>query len=182
MRWLAIALGVAGAVGILLQLRRAHTGDRQALTEVLQAINEDQGDLSRTLSASRSDDETATQFNQFVERLRATLEELRTQTIRFSLSAAHGRKLTEQTTGDASRQEACSETIYSATEESASAIEELARRTSTIADANSRNLEVGRSSSTELEEAARLIGGVSTMMEEFQETVGELHSTSGNIR
>lgn len=182
MRWLAVALGAAGVAGVLLQLRRGQGRDRQALAEVLRAINEEQGDLSRTLTTTRADDETAAQFNEFIERLRSTLEELRTQTIRFSLSAARGRKLTEETTENAGRQEAYSETIFSASEESATAIDDLARRTSTIADANARNLEVGRSSSTELDEAARLIAEVSTMMEEFQGTVGELNTTSTNIR
>ena len=181
-RWLAVALGAAGVAGVLLQLRRGKGRDRQALAEVLRAINADQGDLSRTLTTSRADDETAAQLNEFIERLRSTLEELRTQTIRFSLSAARGRKLTEETTENAGRQEAYSETIFSASEESATAIDDLARRTSTIADANARNLEVGRSSSTELDEAARLIAEVSTMMEEFQGTVGELNTTSTNIR
>ncbi|SFR63892.1 methyl-accepting chemotaxis protein [Marinobacter daqiaonensis] len=181
LKWIAVALGIAGVAMMLLRLRKGESGGQRALVTVLRGINEDQGDLSRELPREREGDETAEQFNQFIERLRTTLEELRTQTIGVSLSAARGRKLTEEAAQDAARQESYSETIFSSSEESSNAIQELARRTATIADANSRNLEVGRNSSTELQEAARLIAEVSTMMQEFQSTVGELHSTSDNI-
>lgn len=182
LRWLAVALGVAGIAMLLVQFRRSAGGGRQALVTVLKGINEDQGDLSREVPVGQGTDETADQFNQFVERLRQTLEDLRTQTIKVTLSAAHSRKLAEETAKDATRQESYSETIFSSSEESSSAIDELARRTTTIAEMNSRNLEIGRESATELTEAARLITQVSEMMGEFQGTVGELQGTSSSIQ
>ncbi|MFC4257872.1 methyl-accepting chemotaxis protein [Marinobacter lacisalsi] len=182
LRWLAVALGVAGIAMLLVQRRRGAGGGRQALINALKGINENQGDLSREVPVDRYTDETAEQFNQFVERLRHTLEDLRTQTIKVTLAAAHSRKLTEETAKDATRQESYSETIFSSSEESSTAIDDLARRTNTIAETNSRNLETGRESATELDEAARLITQVSEMMAEFQDTVGELQGTSKSIQ
>lgn len=181
LRWLAIALGVAGIAMALMQFRRSGRGDQQ-LISVLRGINEDQGDLSREVPTGAGADATAEQFNQFVERLRQTLEDLRSQTIKVTLSAAHSRKLAEEAAKDATRQESCSETIFSSSEESSTAIEELARRTTGIAEINARNLEVGRESATGLSEAEQLITRVSEMMEEFQDTVGELQGTSKNIQ
>ena len=181
LQWLAIVLGMAGIVMALVQSRR-NTGGEQQLLTVLRGINEDQGDLSREVPVGDGTNETAEQFNLFVDRLRQTLEDLRSQTIKVTLSAAHSRKLAEGAAKDAARQESCSETIFSATEESSTAIDELARRTTTIAEMNSRNLEIGRESATELTEAAQLITRVSEMMEEFQDTVGELQGTSKNIQ
>ncbi|WP_372973056.1 hypothetical protein [Marinobacter sp.] len=160
LQWLAVGLGIAGIAMALIQSRE-NAGGTQQLVAVLKGINEDQGDLSREVPISRDGDETAEQFNQFVERLRQTLEDLRTQTIRVTLSAAHGRKLAEDAARDATPQESCSETIFSSTEESSAAIDELARRTSAIADINSRNLEIGRESATGLNEATQLITQVS---------------------
>lgn len=184
MAWGAVLLGVAGLVMAAVQIRGQGSGTGAALVTVLRGINEDQGDLSAEVPVDRAGKaaESAELFNQFVERLRTTLEDLRTHTIKVSLAAAHGRKLAEEAGKDAARQESYSETIFSSSEESSSAIEELARRTVTIADVNSRNLELGQSSSSELQEAAGLLTRVSEMMNEFQDTVSELQTTSASIK
>ncbi len=184
MRWVAVLLGISGLAMAGFQAWRQRSSGNGTLVTVLRGINEDQGDLSREVPVDQAGSaaESAELFNQFVERLRTTLEDLRTHTIKVTLSAARGRKLAEEAGKDAARQESYSETIFSSSEESSNAIEELARHTSTIADANSRNLELGQTSAGELQEAARLITRVSEMMAEFQDTVGELQTTSGSIR
>lgn len=174
---LAAAGLVAGWFGL-----RAGTPGGAPMVDTLKGINEDQGDLSREVDVSRDSSESAALLNQFIERLRGTLEELRAQTIQVTLAAARSRKLAEEASKDAGQQEHFSETIFGSSEESSTAIDELARRTSTIADMNTRNLETGQSSASELNEAAVLIGQVSDMMAEFRETVGELQTTSQSIQ
>ena len=183
-QWLALLLGAAGVVMTLTLFRGGKQTGNRALTAVLRTVNEEQGDLSGEvqLTGNGSARESAELFNQFMERLRSALEDLRTHTIKVSLASAQGRKLAEEASKDAGQQEEFSEIIFRSSEETATAIEELSQRTNTIADLNSRNLEVAQGSVQELLQAADQIGTVSQMMEEFHGTVGELQSTSKDIR
>lgn len=183
-QWLALLLGTAGVAMSRALSRSSGRREGTRLIPVLRAINDEQGDLSKEVSV-RGDGparESAELLNQFVERLRAALEDLRTHSIKISLASAHSRKLAEQASKDAGRQGEFSETIFRSSEENANAIEELSRRTDTIADINSRNLEVAQVSVQDLLQASEQIGTVSHMMEDFHGTVGELQSTATNIR
>ena len=183
-QWLALLLGAAGVGATLVLSRGKGKMSNRTLAAVLRTANEDQGDLSQEVrvTGDGSSRESAELFNQFMERLRSALEDLRTHTIKVSLASAQGRKLAEEASKDAGQQEEFSEIIFRSSEETATAIEELSQRTNTIADVNSRNLEVAQGSVQELLQAADQIGSVSRMMEEFHGTVGELQSTSTNIQ
>ncbi|WP_339799438.1 methyl-accepting chemotaxis protein [uncultured Marinobacter sp.] len=181
MVWVAALLAAAG-LGTAWFGWRLDRATQGPLVTTLRGINEDQGDLSQQVPDQQNNSESAELLNQFIERLRETLDDLRSHTIRVSLAAARGRKLSETAAKDAGQQESFSETIFNSSEESSNAIEELASRTSTIADMNSRNLQAGQESAQELKEAAQLIAEVSDMMAEFQSTVAELQGTSSSIQ
>lgn len=155
-----------------------------ALLAALRLVNDAQGDLSSRMSETGDarSRETARQFNEFMERLRVALEDLRKHSIQVTLESARERQVSTTAREDATRQEQCSEIIYQASEETNTAIEELSRWTNSIADMNSRNLESARGSVDELKRAAGQIGSVSEMMQDFHGTVEQLEGTSGNIQ
>lgn len=183
-RWLGGVLLLAG-LALATNLLREHRNSRAlaATTALLQAANQPEGDLTRplTVQASGATAELSTSLERFLERIRATLEDLQQHSIRVSLASAYGRKYAEEAKRNASQQEEYSELIFSSSNETASAIEELSRHTSGIAEVNSRNLQTARSSLGELSEVAEQIGVVAGMLQSFHGTVARLETTSRNI-
>ena len=164
--------------------RRSRTDHMQELLRVLRIINEAQGDLSSRMSEAGDGKgrEVAALFNQFMERLRTALEDLRQHTIRVTLTSAQNRQVVEEVSRDAGRQEEYSEVIHRSSEETATAIEQLSRWTNNIADLNSRNLETAQDAVQELLQANSQVAQVGGMMEQFHGTVQRLETTSENIR
>src|SRR5690606_18879132 len=146
--------------------------------------NAAQGDLSRSMPehGDAATCEAARLFNEFMEKLRGALEELRMHSIKVTLSSAQGRKMAEEASKDAGRQEESSQLIYRSSEETATATEELSRWTASIADVNSRNLETAQGSVKNLQQAVHQITSVSDMMHGFHQTVEQLETTSESIQ
>lgn len=184
--WLLLAGGsllVAGWLTLSGWQRSKQPGGSNLLA-VLRAANEQQGDLSMQITAQGNAHqvESARLFNQFMERLRSALEDLRFHTIGVTLTSARSRQIAEKAGRDAARQEEFSEHIYRASEETASAIAELSRWTSNIADLNSRNLGTAQGAVQDLVQANAQIAAVGQMMQQFHGTVEQLEKTSANIR
>jgi len=184
--WLVLAvvsLGLAGALAVeTWQQTRSESGN--ALLLVLRAVNDQQGNLCLQVSehGQAQHMEHARLFNQFMERLRSALEDLRYHTIGVTLSSARSRQIAERAGLDATRQEEFSEQIWRASEETSNAISELSRWTSNIADLNSRNLEAAQEAVNDLVHANTRIADVGAMMQQFHGTVEELEKTSADIR
>lgn len=182
--WLAMLLSFGGIAVLVVHYRRQGGAAVDSLLGALTQANQAQGNLSSTMPESGDDTsrEVARQYNEFMERLRAALEDLRKHTIKVTLSSARSRKVTHEAVGIATRQEECSGVIYRASKETAAAIDELSRWTSSIADMNSNNLETARTSVNELAQAAGQIGSISDMMQSFHGTVEQLEGTSERIQ
>lgn len=182
-RWLGILLLAGGAV-LMVKLLRGVDNDGESLIEALRAANLPEGDLTRPLPVAGSGPmrELTGQLNQFMDRIRRTLEDLQQHSIRVSLAAAYGRKFAEEANSNAGQQEEYSELIFSSSNETAAAIEELSRRTSGIAEVNSRNLHTARGSLTELSQVSEQISSVASLMQSFHSTVGRLEATATSIR
>jgi len=184
LRWLAIGLAVIGVVLTLLTQRRGgdDTVAIKTFADILRTMNEIQADLS--LQVPEQDGNTrelATLFNRFMERMRKELEDLQLNSLKVSLASSHGRKITEEANNNATQQKKCSELIFSSSNETVNAIEELSHRTNVIAEVNSRNLNTAHTSMTELMDVAEQIGTMTTMMQDFHGSVDRLESTSKNI-
>lgn len=184
LRWLAVLAAAAGVALFLLWRRSSTSVGTAILTQILRNANDAQGDLSSVMPEVGDDSsrEMARLFNQFMERLRTALDDLRHHTIHVSLSSAQGRKIAEEASRDAGKQEDYSEVIYRSSEETATAIDELSRWTNNIADVNSRNLATARDAVSDLLHANDQIASVGGMMQQFHGTVEQLESTSENIR
>ncbi len=183
-RILGALLACAAALLVLFHFIKQAAAGSDSLLDVLRLVNDAQGDLSSRMheSGDARSRETARQFNEFMERLRLALEDLRKHSIQVTLGSARERQVSSRAREDALRQEQCSEIIYRASEETTTAIEELSRWTNSIAEVNSRNLDSARGSVSDLKRAAGQIGGVSELMQEFHGTVEQLEGTSENIQ
>lgn len=183
-QWVLV-FGALASIGLLTLLwRRSRASSRDDLLRALQIINEEQGDLSSKIpeTGSGTSSDIARLFNQFLERLRTALEDLRQHTIQVTLTSARNRQVAEETSRDAGKQQEYSEIIHSSSEETATAIDELSRWTNNIADMNSRNLQTAQGAVDELLQANAAVAEVGGMMGEFHGTVERLESTSENIQ
>ena len=183
--WVAAGLALAAAVltpaAIKQQLSPYATLDD--LLRTLSGADGGQANLAGELPSRGTVEgrRVAGLFNQFLERLRVALEDLRSHSTKVAYASARTRQVTERAHQHAGRQEEYSELIFTSSDETATAIEELSQRTNTIAEVNSRNLEVAHKSLSDLQTAAAGIGEVSKMMAGFAETVQRLENSSGNI-
>ncbi|MDP3517214.1 MAG: methyl-accepting chemotaxis protein [Pseudohongiella sp.] len=182
--WLVCVLSVALAGLALARLKQADQLSAASFIDVLRTVNNEQGDLSGRMHVDGLGDaaEAASLFNGFMDRLRTALEDLRHHTIRVTLTSAQGRKIADETSRDASKQEGSSEIIYRSSEETATAIEELSRVSSTITETNSHNLQTARVAVDDLVQANVRIADVGKMMQQFHGTVEQLELTSESIR
>lgn len=183
-QWI-VSAGVAASTALVIGIwRQSRAANQSELLRVLKTINEAQGDLSSSMDemgdgASR---EVAKLFNQFVERLRTALEDLRQHSIQVTLTSAQNRQVVEEASRDAGKQEDYSEVIHASSEETAAAIDQLSRWTNNIADLNSRNLGTAQEAVDELLQANTQVVEVSDMMGQFHGTVQRLETTSENIQ
>jgi len=184
LRWVGVALALAGAAAVAWAFVAGRRAGLEPLVEVLQVVTGPDGDLSREVPVQGDAvvRETATLFNRFTERLRSSFDELQRQVISVSLTSVRGRQLSDEARQSAARQEEFSELIFRSSDETATAIEELSRRTNGIAEVNSRNLETARGSLDELGQVNEGIGKVAALLKDFHGTVGRLESTSADIR
>lgn len=183
-QWALIVAVAVSAVMVIGLWRQGRAASQIELLRVLTTINEAQGDLSSSMdeTGDAATRDVAQLFNQFVERLRMALEDLRQHSIQVTLTSAQNRQVVEEASRDAGKQEDYSEVIHRSSEETAAAIDQLSRWTNNIADMNSRNLGTAQGAVDELLQANTQVAEVSAMMGQFHGTVQRLESTSENIQ
>ncbi len=181
-RWLGLLLL---GTGLVLTFAAARTGrdGGVALAEVLRGMDAERADLAREMpgTGDARSRETARLFNGFLKRLRSAMVDLQHQVLEVSLASSRSRQITRAASGNAGRQGELSELIFQSSDETAKAVEELSRRTSTIAETNSRNLDVARSSQSELAQAVEHVEAVTGLMQDFNGTVSRLEGSAQNI-
>lgn len=185
LRWTGVALLAFGALVAIVAQRSLGSGrEMAAIIDALQAANQTEADLSRPIEeqGTGSIRELTVLLNRFVERVRGTLEDLQQHSVRTSLASAYGLKYATEASRSAGEQEEYSELIFSSSNETSAAIKELSRRTSGIAEVNSRNLDSARGSLTELGQLSAQISSVADMLKDFHGTVARLETSSANIR
>ncbi|MCH8552085.1 MAG: methyl-accepting chemotaxis protein [Natronospirillum sp.] len=117
-----------------------------------------------------------------VDHLRTTLGYLRVHSVRVAVESARLRKVTLQAHASADRQEEFSELIVASSGETSTALDDIAQRTATISELNSRNMDTVRDSNQSLNQVAERIGTTTTLIDDFKETVTGLNDSSTRIR
>ena len=179
-------LGIAIAVACLVSVWRAG-GEQGVLAQLKQLLKDANGaqiDLSRSLELppSSAHQDLAQDYNSLMRRIRDSMQMFQERNLTIALTSAQGRLLAEQSSKSAGRQEQVSALVLQSSEQTATAVQEVSQRTSTIASRNTHNLEVARSSEQELSEVSRQVGGISEIMGEFKGTIEQLQQSSGSIR
>ncbi|GAB1269084.1 methyl-accepting chemotaxis protein [Aurantivibrio infirmus] len=159
-------------------------GEYQKQMASLQLANQDHADLCQLID-EESDDEEKTglsqEINQFITRTSNILALLLKQSLKVAVASADARKLSEQSQSRTDRQAEVADQIFTSSDETNRSLSDLAERTTSIAGANSANLDVARHSLQEFGRVLEHIESTSTVMGEFESTVGRLVENSKNI-
>lgn len=182
---LAVVLGLT-SFALALYIRRI-VGSGVAIISLLETIrkaNQEVCDLSSdvTVTTAGLTSEAAVEFNKFMERIRVMADEHQHHNLTVGLAAAQARKLAIAVRAEAEQQEEVSELNFQASNQTATAIEELAQRGTQIAEVNSRNLELARHSLSDMNQVIHDINTVTDKMEEFVGNVSRLEISSEKIR
>ena len=123
----------------------------------------------------------AREHNELLASMRGALSDLRHHAVQVAVQSARLRKLTGQAQQSARKQEEVSELIAQSSGEGATALEDITRRTGSVSELNSRNLDGVRESNQALSQVAERIGQVNDQLLTFRETVAGLSESAGKI-
>ncbi len=185
LRLFAISLGIISLA--LTTWVRINVGSTLSITKVLEAMkraNQPIGDLTEDVVVTTSgiSGQMAAEFNLFLERVRAILDLNQHHNLTMGLASAEARKLSMNARNDSKKQEQVSDLNFQSSDETANAINELAERSTLIAEVNSKNLDLARDSLSELGDVITDINSVTHMMQDFAGNVVRLESSSSKIR
>ncbi len=181
----AITLGLT-SFGLSIWIRR-NVGSGASIMDLLAVLRKANGrfaDLSEDVEVKTSgmSAELAIEFNKFMERMRGIFEQNQIHNLSMGLSSAQARKLAMAARKDSDHQEKASELNLQSSDQVSEAVNELAQRSSQIADVNSRNLDLARESLQEMEKTIGDIDVVSSQMQDFSGSVERLQVSSDKIR
>ena len=176
---IAVVLGVV-VVALAWHLGLQSRRDRN-ISQVFERALGQQIDISESLTAD-DDSEEARALQAFNKRLREMILDFQHQSISISLSSARSRLLAELANREANGQQSLSEQIFQASNETTTALQDISGRTATITEMNTRNLDVARESSQQLEEARFQVETINNAMGDFQQNIARLEDASGQIQ
>lgn len=180
---LALVAG-AGAVWLYASLRRGVIAPLDTMMNVFREIGAGDADLSKDLSCAADGQmgELVANYNAFLRRLRETLGELRKMSISIAREAAIVHKWVGETSGSAARQGELTDTVFTASDESTKAINEVTNHTQTISHSTSSHLESARVSLDEMRDIVAKMENVGDKLGNFTATVDTLTRSSESIR
>lgn len=123
----------------------------------------------------------AREHNQLLASMRDALSDLRHHALQVAVQSARLRKLTGQAQSSARKQEEVSELIAQSSGEGATALEDITRRTGSVSELNSRNLDGVRESNQALSQVAERIRQVNDQLLTFRDTVSGLSDSADKI-
>ena len=176
-----VAVVLGGVVLVLAWYLGVRARRDQGFSRVFELALGQQIDISESLTEG-DDSEEARALRDFNKRLRDMILDFQYQSISISLSSARSRLLAELANREASGQQKLSEQIFQASDETTTALQEISGRTATITEMNTRNLEVAKDSSQQLEEARFQVETINNAMGEFQQNIARLDESSNQIQ
>ena len=123
----------------------------------------------------------AREHNELLASMRNALLDLRLHAVQVAVQSTRLRKLTGEAQQSARKQEEVSELIAQSSGEGATALEDIAKRTGSVSDLNSRNLDGVRESNQAFSQVAERILQVNDQLLTFRETVAGLSESAGKI-
>ena len=155
----------------------------KAMTDVLKAIKDKDGDISATLPEYTHDEisEMAESYNQFSTSLKSMIAESRRRSVSVALSSTRLQKVLIEAQGSATKQEEQAHKVFQSSQEATQAIDNIATSTLQISERNGQNLDEIRTSSNELGRVQQQVEAIRHQVTDFQDTVHKLELNSRNI-
>lgn len=153
------------------------------ISEILSAISEKNGDISKTLPVN-THDEIATlseSYNSFAINLRSVIAKIRRHSVTVALGSTnlgqvinHAHHIVEQQAQHATQ-------VFESSTQATQAIDEIAQNTSEISTKNGQNLQDAQVSAQELQKVVVQVEEVTSLINNFNGTVNSLSDNSANI-
>ncbi len=180
---LVCVFGICAGLFLIFFMRHLFLRPILAMTDVLRAIKEKDGDISATLPDYTHDEisEMAASYNDFSENLRGIIAKIRRRSVNVALDSTSLSKVIQHAHSRVSQQEEYAGMVFQSSSEATQAIDEIAQHTASISHQNSANLTEARTSSAELIEVVDQVNAVGKLVEDFNETVNQLSQNSQNI-
>lgn len=185
--WL-IGFLAAGALfatlGLVLYMRFLIVRPLRKISGIFQEISRGEGDFSRDLPQITNDElrELAISYNQFAEKMRQIIGEVRKMSVNIAGEAALVKVRVDETAQGAERQTTMTDMVFEASNKSIQAIENVVASTHQITDSTAGNLQNARGSLGEMVEIADKISMVSDRVDRFNKTVDDLHDRSESVK
>ncbi|MCW8886960.1 MAG: methyl-accepting chemotaxis protein [Motiliproteus sp.] len=180
---LVSVFSILAGVFLIFFMRHLFLRPIRAITDVLRAIKEKDGDISGKLPNFTHDEisEMAESYNDFSTNLRTILAKVRRRTVNVAVDSTTLSKVILEAHGRVSKQEEYANMVFQSSGEATQAIDEIAQHTSSISAQNSDNLTEAKTSSMELIQVVDQVNAVSSLVHDFNDTVDQLSQNSQNI-
>ncbi|WP_022850111.1 methyl-accepting chemotaxis protein [Limisalsivibrio acetivorans] len=177
-------LNILAVSFIIFFMRHLFIKPVNAVTDVFQGTDKDHSDLTKDLPVISHDEfkTMSDSYNIFIEQLRGNVEKLREIGIDIALSSAKVGKAVEKAESNITEQDQMADMIYSASQQSTTAINEISQNTQEISSSTAENLEEAKQLFTKLSGASEEISRVGEMLGNFGSTVTNLSDKSENIQ
>lgn len=185
--WIAILLTLTFAIfsGVfsILFMRHLFLVPIRAITNVLKAIKDKDGDISATLPNYTYDEisDMANSYNDFSKNLKEMIADTRTRSVKVAFSAARLKKNISKAHCKANEQEQRANLVFQSSNEATQAITEIAQSTAGISEKNTLNLVDVRSSSEELLKVQQQVQSIRELVIQLLDTGKSLEVNSINI-
>ena len=171
-------------IGQILYLRHLIVRPVKVITSIFNEIARGEGDFSRNLPLITQDElrELSAGYNRFAEKMRQIIGEVRKMSVSIAREAVLVKARVEDTVKSAREQVRLTETVFTASNESTRAIQDVSGSTHAISDSTNGNLDIARQSLGEMQDIAHKINAVSDKVTRFNQTVDDLSHRSESVK
>ena len=182
--WLMLGISLVALLFVYLFLRYLLVRPIHHMIAFFSVSNSQEINLANSLPVTTHDEYQilSDRYNDFIDRLRSMIGTVRKMGVNIAVNAARATRSITNTTDDAQSQGAMADDIFSSSDQSTQAIDQVAQNCQVVSATTSDNLEMARTSMDELTSAANEIELAHSLLQSFQETVAELNRNSESIK
>jgi len=180
----ASAVTLTAILLLALLMRKLMSGPLSEMADDMAAVTLGKGALLRKMEVTAAGEvgRLCGNYNELTENLAHTISDIRQRTVNIAYDATRLRQAIQDANQCSSRQEELSQLIFTSSEESTLALNEVAQRTGEMSELNSSNIDDARASSQELVGVNQMFGRVREHITDFRTTVSSLAKNSENVR
>jgi methyl-accepting chemotaxis protein len=179
-----LLLSVCCGAFIIVFMRHLFIRPVKSMIEVFESTDTNSSDISGSLPKLSYDEfrQMSDSYDSFMEHLRRNIGTSRNIGIEVAIGAERVSKAVDFSSDSINKQNAMAELIYTSSDQSTTAIHEIAVNSQEIASSTTDNLDSAKDISVSLDEASKEISQVGSMLGNFGNTVDALSNNSSNIK